>query len=165
MQMSITTINGMVLVFLSTLCFTTGNVLLSSVGRKVPPLQSAFFRFLVQASISFFSIAVTNRNQIYCISTWMGFSQNFRKIILRSLFGIMAVLSWYSVVQTMPLADATAINYLNIPTTSILAALVLKEPYRFFIIALTANQPRSVFWNEHPQTHPSCVFRPAPSTQ
>jgi drug/metabolite transporter (DMT)-like permease len=29
----------------------------------------------------------------------------------------------------MPLADATAINYLNIPFTAVLANLILKEPY------------------------------------
>ena len=123
--------NGMSLVFLSTLCFTTGNFMLSIMGPKVPPLQSAFYRFSVQASISFFSIAVTNREHVYCVTTWIGLNHNFKKIILRSIFGILAVVSWFTAVQAMPLADATAINYLNIPMTSILAALILKEPYRF----------------------------------
>ncbi len=158
MQMSIATVHGMGLVFLSTLCFTTGNVLLSGMGKKVPPLQSAFSRFIVQASISFFSIAVTNREHIYSVSTWIGLRNNFKKIIFRSLFGIMAVVSWYTAVQSMPLADATAINYLSIPMTSILACIILKEPYRFVIMSTASTYVLNL------KTHSRCVL-PASSTQ
>ena len=122
---------GMLLIFLSTLCFSSGNGLMSALGTKVPPLQSAFYRYSVQCLISLASIWVsTHPNRIYHISTWCGSQQQRNKMFLRSCFGIMAVVSWFSALQILPLADATAINYFNIPLTSLLAYVVLREPYR-----------------------------------
>ena len=121
---------GMLLIFLSTVCFSSGNCLMSARGAKVPPLQSAFYRYLTQSFISFISIGITHRNQICLVSTWCGSWKHFTKIFFRSCLGIMAVVSWFTALQILPIADATAINYFNIPLTSILASLVLKEPFR-----------------------------------
>ena len=121
---------GMLLVFLSTMCYTTGNLLLSITGDDIPPLQSAFYRYSVQAAISFGWIAIGKRSQIHTTSTWMGSNRNFLKIFLRSVFGIISVAGWFSVIQQIPMADAIAINYLNIPVTTLLAAIFLHEPFR-----------------------------------
>ena len=122
--------HGMLLIFLSTLCFSSGNCLMSAMGARVPPLQSAFYRYLTQSFISFLSIGITHRDKVHLGSTWFGSHKHFSKIFLRSFFGVMAVVSWFSSLQMLPLADATAINYFNIPLTSILASLVLREPFR-----------------------------------
>jgi drug/metabolite transporter (DMT)-like permease len=122
---------GMILILLSTLCFSSGNGLMSALGTKVPPLQSAFYRYSFQCLISLFSIWVsTHPKRLWIMSTWCGSQQQMSKMFLRSCLGIMAVVSWFSALQILPLADATAINYFNIPFTSILAYIVLREPYR-----------------------------------
>jgi drug/metabolite transporter (DMT)-like permease len=105
---------------------------MSTIGARIPPLQSAFYRYLIQCCISFLSIGVARRDKLHLISTWCGPWQHFSKLFYRSCFGVMAVASWFSALHVLPVADATAINYVNIPLTSILASYVLKEPYRSF---------------------------------
>jgi uncharacterized membrane protein len=121
----------MALIAGSTICFSLGNCLMNVVGERVPPMQSAFFRFLVQTVVSVISTALTHRHHIFCSSTWIGDSKNAFKIILRSCLGSTGLVCWFTALQMIHLADATAINYFSIPFTSILAYFILHEPYRF----------------------------------
>ena len=121
---------GMALITGSTICFSLGNCLMNVVGSKVPPLQSAFFRFLVQTVVSLISIMMTKGDQLIFSAERMRDSQKVFKILLRSCLGSMGLVSWFTALQMIHLADATAINYVSIPITSILAHFILREPYR-----------------------------------
>ena len=139
---------GMTLIFFSTLCFCIGNAFVNIVGVQIPVLQIVFIRGSSQLSIALIIIAATKRSRCSSLSTWIGASKNRLKLLSRAVWGVAATVLEFAALQVcpsgrgnicalsrptpqrMPLADVTAINYLTIPFTALLARLLLKEPYR-----------------------------------
>ena len=143
---------GMILVFFSVLCFSFGNAFVNIMGVQIPVLQIVFIRGISQLFLALLLIASTSRSQFCSTATWIGAPKNWLRLLSRALFGVAAVVTAFTALQViiasdiknfsiyvcfdpmhlfqrMPLADATAINYLNIPFTAALARLFLKEPY------------------------------------
>jgi drug/metabolite transporter (DMT)-like permease len=123
---------GMALVLSSTLAFSVMSLGVNVLGGAVPSLQTNWIRFVLQAVLTVVSIAIRNARAPAALraeATWLGPRAQWPRLARRGLWGIGGMGSFFYVLTSAPLADATALAFVNVPLTAIFARAVLKEPY------------------------------------
>ena len=148
---------GLLCVLGSTLFFSgmsLGVSLLSRAPDTAPPLITVTARFVAQASLSAAAIALLRRGRLAQPATWLGSRGRRYAIVARGGWGVCGLTCWFLSLTAMPLSDATAITYLNIPLSAIFARLLLKEAYGYadaaaaalaMLGALLVAQPEALF--------------------
>lgn len=91
-------------------------------GATLPLGEIVFARALVTLSISYTVLRLSG------IPIW---GNNKRLLILRGVFGFLALNAFYYSVLHLPLAEATVLHFMSPIFTAILAALVLREKLGF----------------------------------
>jgi drug/metabolite transporter (DMT)-like permease len=105
--------------FMSAMCFALmGACVKSASFRGIPVLEMIAARALISLCISFIDI---KRKRI---SPW---GQNKILLLVRGLVGTLALICVFYAVTTLPLAEATLLQYLHPIFAAILAFLILKE--------------------------------------
>jgi drug/metabolite transporter (DMT)-like permease len=109
--------------------FSIMNVAVKKVSH-IPSVEVVFFRALISL---FMSWVYLQRNEI---PKW---GNNKKVLLLRGLFGTIALIMVFATFQNMPLASAVVIHYLSPIFTALLALIVLKErlfrvQYLFFAL-------------------------------
>ncbi|MEX2588875.1 MAG: DMT family transporter [Chitinophagales bacterium] len=97
----------------------------------VPAHEVILFRSMVSFAMSF---AYIKRNNIPL------FGKNKKILILRGVFGVMALTMYFVTLQKIPLASATTIQYLSPIFGTIAAFLILKEkvyPWQWILFAVS----------------------------
>jgi len=115
---------------LAVLTFSMMNVFVKMLPH-IPTLEIVFFRALVSLILSAF-ILMRKR-----ISFW---GNNKKVLLLRGIFGTIALSLYFYTLQVMPLASAMVIHYMSPIFTAIIASVFLKEylatrQYFFFLIS------------------------------
>ncbi|MBD3805066.1 MAG: EamA family transporter, partial [Thioclava sp.] len=96
---------GILWMLATTACFVAVNIIVHWLGDQVPAAQSAFVRFLW--GLIFFAPALMRiLRQSFPREVWALFG-------LRGLLHAVAVGLWFFAMSNIPIADVTAINYLN----------------------------------------------------
>ena len=115
-------ISGALLMALATLLLTCMVVCVRMVPGQLHPFQLAFFR-------NFFGLALLVAWQS---GSGLAFLKTgrFRLHLGRGVFNLLAMLAFYSAVLITPLASIAALNFTSPLFASLLAILVLKEPFR-----------------------------------
>lgn len=103
--------------FLSTLFFALANVFVKQVGH-LPAMEIVFFRCLAGCIFCYYGLRKANASL---------FGTNRTVLILRGVFGTLALYFFFLTVQNIPLASAMTIQYLSPIFTTIIAIFLLKE--------------------------------------
>ena len=90
---------GMILVFLSTLCFSIGNTFVNMIGKRIPALQITFLRATTQLIISVLLIGAMAGSRRHVASTWIGAPENRIKMFARGFLGIVALVTLFACLQ------------------------------------------------------------------
>ena len=114
------------------LCFVAVTACVKTVGDRVPPAESAFLRYLLSLPI--------------LIPMWGAIrsagltARQLRLFGLRGAFHTGAVILWFYAMTRIPIAEVTAMNYLNPVYVTLGAALFLGErlPPRRLVAVLAA---------------------------
>ena len=108
------------------------NISISIISRGLDPahpLLTVVIRFSLQASLSLVAILILRRDKIHRLDTWLGRADKRLLIFWRGAWGIGGLTGWFLALSSMPIADATAIVFTNIPLAAIFAHLLLGEAY------------------------------------
>lgn len=105
---------------LATFWFACMNVIVKMLAH-LPTMELVFFRCGIAALIGWFLL---HKNKI----GWRG--SNRKLLLLRGLFGTLALYTFFFTLQRMPLGTAVTIQYLSPFFTSLLAVFILKENMR-----------------------------------
>ena len=116
---------------LATLLLTCMVVCVRMVPGQLHPFQLAFFR-------NFFGLALLAAWQSGRGLAFLKTGQ-FRLHLGRGIFNLLAMLAFYSAVLITPLASIAALNFTSPLFASLLAILVLKEPFRLRRLAVIAT--------------------------
>ena len=103
--------------FLSTFAFFLANVFVKQVSH-LPAMEVVFFRCFTGCIFCFYGIKKAG-------ASFTG--TNRTKLLLRGMFGTMALYFFFVTVQNIPLASAMTIQYLSPIFTTIIAIFLLKE--------------------------------------
>lgn len=103
--------------FLSTLAFFAANVCVKQVAH-IPAMETVFFRCTLS---TFFCIVILKSAKASVIGS------NHTMLLLRGLFGTIALFCFFLTIQNMPLASAQTIQYVSPIFTATIAIFVLKE--------------------------------------
>ena len=103
--------------FLSTFAFFLANVFVKQVSH-LPAMEVVFFRCFTGCIFCFYGIKKAE-------ASFTG--TNRTKLLLRGMFGTMALYFFFVTVQNIPLASAMTIQYLSPIFTTIIAIFLLKE--------------------------------------
>ena len=106
--------------FLSTLAFSLANVFVKQVAH-IPAMEVVFFRTTVASAFCIIGLYRANAD-------WRG--SNRTLLLLRGLFGTVALYLFFLTLQNIPLASAMTIQYLSPIFTSIIAIFILSEKVR-----------------------------------
>ncbi len=98
----------MLLIFLSTLCFSFGNTFVNMIGKRIPALQITLVRASSQMTFATFLIGVTAGPRRHAPATWIGARENRIKLFARAFFGIVALITLFASLQVI-LASADTI--------------------------------------------------------
>jgi drug/metabolite transporter (DMT)-like permease len=98
---------GMLLVFLSTLCFSIGNTFVNMIGRRIPALQITLLRASTQTILSLLLIAFTAGPRRRVTATWIGARENWIKLFARGFLGILALVTLFASLQVAPASAYT----------------------------------------------------------
>ncbi len=115
--------------FLSTIAFFLANVFVKQVSH-IPAMEIVFFRCIIAAA---FCVAGLRRAGGSLIGN------NHTMLLLRGVFGTIALYCFFLTLQQMPLASAQTIQYLSPIFTAVIAIFVLKEgvlPAQWFFYAI-----------------------------
>lgn len=118
--------------FLSTAAFFLANVFVKQVAH-IPAMETVFFRCVVAASFCVYGLRRERGSLI---------GDNHLLLLLRGVFGTVALFCFFITLQQMPIASAQTIQYLSPIFTATIAIFVLKEPVRamqwaFYTIAFS----------------------------
>ncbi len=116
---------------LATLLLTCMVVCVRMVPGQLHPFQLAFFR-------NFFGLALLVAWQSGSGLAFLKTGQ-LRLHLGRGVFNLLAMLAFYSAVLITPLASIAALNFTSPLFASLLAILVLKEPFRLRRLAVIAT--------------------------
>jgi len=121
---------GIKMMLLAVLTFSMMNVFVKMLPH-IPTLEIVFFRALVSLILS--AIILMRKR----ISFW---GNNKKVLLLRGIFGTVALSLYFYTLQVMPLASAMVIHYMSPIFTAIIASIFLKEhlaarQYFFFLIS------------------------------
>ena len=115
--------------FLSTIAFFLANVFVKQVAH-IPAMEIVFFRCVIAATFCVYGL---KRARASIIGT------NHSLLLLRGVFGTIALFCFFLTLQQMPLASAQTIQYLSPIFTAVIAIFVLKEgvlPAQWFFYAI-----------------------------
>ena len=108
------------------------DVIAKALSATLPPLEVTFGRFLFQLLAAVAAALITGKvSSLKSKRPWINY--------LRGIFLALASLSFFTAVKFMPVATAISIFFVEPMLLTILAALILKEPFgmrRFFAILL-----------------------------
>jgi drug/metabolite transporter (DMT)-like permease len=110
---------GMIWMIVTGLCFVAVTASVKMVGTEVPAGQSAFLRYAL-GLVFLIPMWPAVRAATLDRRTWGLFG-------LRGLCHSVAVILWFFAMARIPIADVTALNYLNPIYVMLLAVLLLKE--------------------------------------
>ena len=108
---------GVRAMFLSTLAFFLANSFVKAV-EHIPAMEIVFFRCIVATAICLVGLMRARASII---------GSNHGMLLLRGLFGTLALATFFTTLQHMPLAPAQTLQYLSPIFTTIIAIFVLKE--------------------------------------
>lgn len=120
---------GILYMLLSVFLFTAANVCVKVIGY-LPTPQLVFLR-------SSISLVICASYVIYKGFPFFGYNRGW--LLIRGIFGMIALTMFFYTIQNIPLASATVIQYLSPVFTVILAKFFLKEkvrPIRWFFLAI-----------------------------
>jgi len=124
---------GLLFVLISGILFSIMNIAVSMIARgqdhPAHPLLTVVIRFSMQFILSILAIFFMRREKIHLLNTWLGARDKRLKICMRGVWGVGGLTAWFITLASMPIADATAIVYMNIPLAAIFAFFVLGEAY------------------------------------
>lgn len=106
--------------FLSTASFFFANVFVKQLSH-LPAMETVFFRCVIAASFCVYGLRRAKASMV---------GDNHTLLLLRGLFGTVALYCFFITLQQMPLASAQTIQYLSPMFTAIIAIFVLKEPLK-----------------------------------
>lgn len=117
---------------ISTLSFSLMNVCIKVTGR-IPFFELILFRSIISLILSYGYIRKNNLSL---------YGNNKKVLILRGIFGTIALSLLFASLQNLPLASAATISYLGPIFTAIFAIYILKEKVKpiqwlFFMIAFS----------------------------
>lgn len=117
---------------LAVVSFSLMNVFVKLAGR-LPVMELVFFRCGISTLLSMAVLLSIKENLI---------GNNHRLLVLRGVFGTMALLTYFITVKEMPLGTAVTIQYLSPIFTAIIALIFLSEKVRniqwlFFLISFS----------------------------
>lgn len=118
--------------FLSTIAFALANMFVKQVSH-IPAMEVVFFRCVLAATFCLIGLH-------HAKADWRG--SNRKLLLLRGIFGTIALYLFFVTVQNIPLASAMTIQYLSPIFTTIIAIFVLREGVRplqwvFYTIAFS----------------------------
>lgn len=119
---------GVRAMFLSTLAFSLANVFVKQVSH-IPAMEVVFFRTTVATVFCLIGLQRARAD-------WRG--SNRTLLLLRGVFGTIALFLFFVTLQNIPLASAMTIQYLSPIFTSIIAIFVLSE---------TVKAPQWIFYS------------------
>ncbi len=120
---------GVRAMFLSTIAFFFANVLVKLVDH-IPAMEIVFFRCIVAGGFCVYGLRRAGSSLI---------GSNHTLLLLRGVFGTIALYCFFLTLQQMPLASAQTIQYLSPIFTAVIAIFVLKEnvlPAQWFFYAI-----------------------------
>ncbi|MEL6954424.1 MAG: DMT family transporter [Pseudomonadota bacterium] len=100
-------------------CFVAVTALVKVVGSEVPPAQSAFLRYLLGLVFLIPMLPALSRARLN--------GRALRLFGLRGAAHTVAVILWFYAMTQIPIAEVTAMNYLNPVYVTVLAALFLGD--------------------------------------
>ncbi|MBA3769912.1 MAG: DMT family transporter [Blastocatellia bacterium] len=103
--------------FLSTLAFFAANVCVKQIAH-LPAMETVFFRCVVATTLCVIGLKRAGGAII---------GENHLHLLLRGVFGTVALVLFFITLQEMPLASAQTIQYLSPIFTATIAIFVLKE--------------------------------------
>ena len=103
--------------FLSTIAFFLANVFVKQVAH-IPAMEIVFFRCIVAIAFCVYGLRRFGGSII---------GANRSLLLLRGVFGTIALFCFFLTLQQMPLASAQTIQYLSPIFTAVIAIFVLKE--------------------------------------
>lgn len=106
--------------FLSTLAFFLANVFVKQVAH-IPAMETVFFRCIVATAICLYGLRGVKGSIV---------GSNRMMLLLRGLFGTVALFCFFLTLQQMPLASAQTIQYLSPIFTATIGIFVLSESIR-----------------------------------
>jgi drug/metabolite transporter (DMT)-like permease len=123
---------GVIYMLISTLSFSLMNICIKVTGR-IPFFELILFRSIISLVLSFYYIRKNNLSL---------YGNNKKDLILRGIFGTIALSLLFASLQNLPLASAATISYLGPIFTAIFAIYILKEKVKpiqwfFFLIAFS----------------------------
>ncbi len=124
-------ISGALLMVLATLVLTCMVVCIRMVPGQLHPFQLAFFR-------NFFGLAALVAWQSHRGLEFLK-TRKVRLHLGRGVFNLLAMLAFYSAVLITPIASIAALNFTSPLFASLLAILVLKEPFRLRRLGVIAT--------------------------
>ncbi len=101
------------------LCFVTVTALVKTLGGRIPAAESAFLRYLI--------------GLVFLIPVWRALmavrltGRQKKLFAVRGLVHSLGVILWFFAMTRIPIAEVTAMNYLNPVYVTILAVFVLGE--------------------------------------
>lgn len=113
-------LDGVGLMLISVVLFTTANVLVKMIGY-LPTTQIVFLR-------SSISLVLCAAYVLYRGFPFMGYNRKW--LVIRGIFGMTALTLFFYTIQHIPLASATVIQYLSPVFTVILAMIWLGQKVR-----------------------------------
>ena len=101
------------------LCFVAVTALVKTLGERIPAAESAFLRYVIGLV---FLIPVWRELMAITLTT-----RQKKLFALRGLVHSLGVILWFFAMTRIPIAEVTAMNYLNPVYVSVLAVFLLGE--------------------------------------
>ena len=102
----------------SALAFSLMSVCVKKLDGNIPVAEIVFFRAVISLLITYFQIRIENLNP------W---GHNKKLLLIRGLFGTLALYCVFRAISKLPISSATIIQYCYPTFTAIGASLILKE--------------------------------------
>ena len=116
-------VTGILWMLVAGLCFTGVNIIVKYVGQSVPPAQSVFLRYVTGLVFILPMLPAMRR---------AGFAPRLvGRFAFRGAFHTAGALFWFAAMAMIPMAEVTAMGYLQPVYITILAALFLGEKIAF----------------------------------
>lgn len=109
---------GVLFVSLSALCFAGMGLAVKALHGTIPVFELAFFRSAL--AIPVLSYLLARRGESVRSARW-------RPLVLRGIWGVLAMVCYLHAIETLLLADAVVLNYSSPAFAALLGFLVLRE--------------------------------------
>lgn len=122
---------GVTFMLISVIGFALMNLVVKFLGNRIPAPELVFFRSVVSLGLSLWYITRRKLNPL---------GNNRKWLVLRGVFGVTALTSFFYTLQHLPLSAAIVIQYLSPIFTALFATWLLKEVVKgyqwlFFVIS------------------------------